>query len=122
MEESCYIYSLVCSSLPYFDVYVFEVVPNVNLFFSNEYQIIQPTFIDEYHYLNPGSIKAAKTDARASEETLKAGKPVKSVKVTDLVTVFPSKSSTYIIKTDIEGFDCKVTFYTRNDFVTKTDF
>ena len=43
------------------------------------------------------------------------GGAVESVTLEDLLTVTPSPTSTYIIKTDIEGYDCKVgtvkTFY-----------
>ena len=36
------------------------------------------------------------------------GAAVESVTLEDLLTVTPSPTSTYIIKTDIEGYDCKV--------------
>ena len=36
------------------------------------------------------------------------GAAVESVTMKDLLTVTPSPTSTYIIKTDIEGYDCKV--------------
>ena len=52
-------------------------------------------------------------DRKASRETLLAGKPIKSVKVSDLLNVLPSKSSTYILKVDVEGYDCKVIFQKR---------
>ena len=43
------------------------------------------------------------------------GAAVESVTMEDLLTVTPSPTSTFIIKTDIEGYDCKVgtvkTFY-----------
>ena len=38
------------------------------------------------------------------------GAAVESVTMEDLLSVNPSPTSTYIIKTDIEGYDCKV-FY-----------
>ena len=36
------------------------------------------------------------------------GPPIETVTILDLLEEAPSKTSTYIIKTDIEGFDCKV--------------
>ena len=45
------------------------------------------------------------------------GAAVESVTLEDLLTVTPSPTSTYIIKTDIEGYDCKVgtvSLYYRN--------
>ena len=36
------------------------------------------------------------------------GAAVESVTMEDLLTVTPSPTSTFIIKTDIEGYDCKV--------------
>ena len=36
------------------------------------------------------------------------GGAVESVTLEDLLTVTHSPTSTYIIKTDIEGYDCKV--------------
>ena len=45
------------------------------------------------------------------------GAAVESVTLEDLLTVTPSPTSTYIIKTDIEGYDCKVgtvSLYNRN--------
>jgi len=74
---------------------------------SNSHEVFQPVESDAYIGSNPGSHKAVPlSKMKAGDKVM--GQVVDSVTVRDLLSVTLSPSSTYIIKTDIEDFDCEV--------------
>ena len=56
--------------------------------------------------INPGANEVKKLSSNKIKHI--AGPVVESVKIQDLTHVTPSATNTYIIKTDIQGYDCKV--------------
>ena len=93
---------------------------------SNTHGVFQPIESDAYIGANPGSNKAVPVgQMKGRDKVIKIiiflhtismnsvlvqviGHIVDSVTVRDLLSVTLSPSSTYIIKTDIEDFDCEV--------------
>jgi len=74
---------------------------------SNSYEVFQPIQSDVNGAKgNPSSNKAVPLSQMKGGDKVK-GAAVESVTMEDLLTVTPSHTSTYIIKTDIEGYDCK---------------
>ena len=74
--------------------------------FSSRNEILQPLLSNEYNR-NPGAIEAKQIDENDSPKQTKIGDLVRSVTIDELLSVTPSNSSTYIIKTDIQGYDCQ---------------
>merc|ERR1719410_2851450 len=74
---------------------------------SNSHEVFQPIESDGFNETNPGSNKAVPVGQMKGGDKVK-GAEVESVTLEDLLTVTHSPTSTYIIKTDIEGYDCKV--------------
>merc|ERR1719410_2002816 len=74
---------------------------------SNSHEVFQPIESDGFNEANPGSNKAVPVGQMKGGDKVK-GAAVESVTMEDLLSVNPSPTSTYIIKTDIEGYDCKV--------------
>ena len=68
--------------------------------------MVQPVVFDEK---NQGSNIAQQMSSSNSDVTQgTAGPVVEAVTIIDLLHATPSTTNTYIIKTDIEGLDCKV--------------
>merc|ERR1719270_313550 len=74
---------------------------------SSKYERLQPT-LEDRHSNNPGAVEAKHMDEIIGPGVKKVGDPVKSITINDLLLVTSSPSSTFIIRTDVEGFDCQV--------------
>ena len=59
---------------------------------------------------NPGARMAVSWDLGSSNNMTKIQGSVKAVTVEDIMEKIKTKASSYIIKTDIQKYDCKVIF------------
>merc|ERR1712029_176202 len=74
---------------------------------SSKYERLQPILKDR-HSNNPGAVEAKHMDEIIGPRVKKIGDPVRSITINDLLSVTSSPSSTFIIRTDVQGFDCQV--------------
>ena len=75
---------------------------------SNKHEVLQPVITD---IINPGGNEAKTLTSNKIKNI--AGPVVEAVLIQDLTQITPSQTNTYIIKTDIQGYDCKV-YYNMN--------
>ena len=59
---------------------------------------------------NPGARMAVSWDLGSSNNMTKIHGSVKAVTVEDIMEKIKTKASSYIIKTDVQKYDCKVIF------------
>ena len=86
---------------------VIQNVVIIEFLYSSKYERLQPT-LEERHHNNPGAVEAKHMDDIIGPGVKKVGDPVRSIIINDLLSVTSSPSSTFIIRTDVQGFDCQV--------------
>ena len=86
---------------------VIQNVVIIEFLYSSKYERLQPT-LEDRHSNNPGAVEAKHMDEIIGPGVKKVGYPVRSITINDLLSVTSSPSSTFIIRTDVQGFDCQV--------------